>query len=288
MRFFADTPVWVRLTGTIWFMLLMAWGGMIVWETKVNRGIVIEQAQDFARTVNEMTLAGLTGMMITGTVDQRDVFLDQIKELSLINELKVIRGEAVSKIYGEGGGGAVKPDAVERQTMESRKPYIQVEKGAQGEYLRAVIPALASKNYLGKDCIACHVSEEGAPLGAVSMRISLRRVNEAVAQFRNESVLFAIVVSLPLIGFVYFFIRRFVTRPLSQLTESLSEIAQGGGDLTRRLDVERQDEIGRAASTFNRMLGTFAGLVRQMGASAAAVIEQARDLREGASRIAES
>jgi hypothetical protein len=41
-----------------------------------------------------MTMAGLTGMMITGTVGQREVFLDQIKQLSVIKDLEVIRGEA--------------------------------------------------------------------------------------------------------------------------------------------------------------------------------------------------
>ena len=55
-------------------------------------------------------LAMLLGMpiafgMITGTVAQRDVFLDQIKELSVVQDLEVIRGEAVSRVFG--GGGAL-------------------------------------------------------------------------------------------------------------------------------------------------------------------------------------
>ena len=68
MRKLADTPISLRLTGAIWLMLLFAWGGMIVWETRVNRETAIDQAQDFARSIHEMTMAGLTGMMITGTV----------------------------------------------------------------------------------------------------------------------------------------------------------------------------------------------------------------------------
>ena len=68
MRRLSDTPIWVRLTGAIWLMLVLAWGSMIVWETRVNRETAIDQAKDFASTVNEMTMAGLTGMMITGTV----------------------------------------------------------------------------------------------------------------------------------------------------------------------------------------------------------------------------
>ena len=71
---FSDTPIWLRLTGVIWLMMVVAFGSMIAWETRVNRDMAIEQAKDFGGTVNEMTMAGLTGMMITGTVAQRDVF----------------------------------------------------------------------------------------------------------------------------------------------------------------------------------------------------------------------
>jgi methyl-accepting chemotaxis protein len=286
MRRLADTPVWVRLTGAIWFMLLLIWGGMIVRESRVSHDIITSQT---AQTINEMTLAGLTGMMIAGSIAQRGIFLEQIKESSLIHDLRVIRGEAVEKIYGPGSEGATNTDKVERDAIASRRPYVQVENNEQyGEHLRVVIPALASKNYLGKDCTACHMVEEGVPLGAVSMRLSLAQVDSAVKDFRNASVMFDLIVSVPLIGFVFFFVRRFVVRPLTRLTEGLSEIAQGGGDLTRRLDVDRQDEIGRAADTFNRMLGTIAGLVRQVGTAAAAVAGQARDLAESAAHIAES
>ena len=288
MNRFSNSPIWVRLTGAIGILLLIAWASMIVWGNLSNHRIVIDQSKGFANAINEMTMAGLTGMMITGTVDQRNVFLEQIRELSLVNDLKVIRGEAVSKIYGPGNDTTVTPDAFERQIMEKREPYMEVENDSQGKYLRVVIPALASKNYLGKDCIACHMAEEGVPLGAVSMRISLNHANVAASRFRAESILFAIVISLPLLGFVYFFIRHFVTRPLSHLAEGMSEIVHGDGDLTRRLDVERQDEVGRAADMFNRMLSVIAGLVRQVSSSAIAVAEQARDMTGKSEQIAES
>ncbi|QDF95133.1 chemotaxis protein [Azoarcus sp. DD4] len=285
----ANTPIWVRLTGAIWLMLVLAWGSMIAWETRVNRNIAIEQAKDFARSVNEMTMAGLTGMMITGTVAQRDVFLDQIKELSAVRDLQVIRGEAVSKLYGPGSGAGLTLDAAEREVLAGGEPVMRVEHDERnGEHLRVVIAAQASKNYLGKDCILCHQVAEGTPLGAVSMRISLDKVNAAVDSFRNQSILFALLVSLPLLGFVFLFIRRFVTRPLAHLAEGLAEIAQGGGDLTRRLDSAGDDEIGRTAGMFNRMLATIAGLVRQVGESAAAVTASAGGLAKGAARVAES
>ena len=199
----ADLKIWVRLTAAIWVVLALIWAGAIVWTTQVNRETAIRQAQDFSQSIHEMTMAGLTGMMITGTVGQREVFLDQIKQLSVIKDLEVIRGEGVSRQYGPGNRPIPQLDADEREALERRAEVLRVERDpVAGEYLRVVMPALASENYLGKNCIACHQVPAGTPLGLVSMKVSLDKVNAAVDTFMWKSIVSALVVSLPLIAFV--------------------------------------------------------------------------------------
>ena len=288
MRKLADTPISLRLTGAIWLMLLLAWGGMIAWETRVNRETAIAQAQDFARSIHEMTMAGLTGMMITGTVGQRAVFLDQIRQLSVIKDLEVIRGDAVSTQFGPGDRPPPQLDADEQAALQTRREVLRIERDpAVGEYLRVVTPTLASENYLGKNCVACHQVPAGTPLGLVSMKVSLDKVNAAVDTFMWKSIVSALVVSLPLIAFVVFFVRRFVVTPLTAMNASLAEIAAGEGDLTRRLPVAGRDEIGQTAAAFNSMLGTIAQLVRHVGDSAQQVTGSARQLADGAARVAD-
>ncbi len=94
----SNWKIWLRLTAAIWFVLVVVWTAMIAWESAVNRETAIRQAQDFAGSIHEMTMAGLTGMMITGTVGQREVFLDQIKQLSIIKDLHVARSPAVAQV----------------------------------------------------------------------------------------------------------------------------------------------------------------------------------------------
>ena len=52
MRKLSDTPVWLRLTAAIWLMLVVAWGGMIAWETRVNRETAIDQSEDFDNSIH--------------------------------------------------------------------------------------------------------------------------------------------------------------------------------------------------------------------------------------------
>lgn len=283
----ADMKIWVKLTVAIWLMLVFAWTGMVFWESKVNRDTAIAQAKSFSLSMHEATMAGLTGMMITGTVAQRDVFLDQIKQLSIINDLKVLRAEGTARIFGP-GNGKEPPDALERQVMASGKEFVEVQHDAKGEYLRVIRPSLASKNYLGKDCILCHQAPEGTVLGVVSMKVSLDEVNAAVATQRLEALLAAIAISLPLLAFIYIFVARVVTQPLDAMVDGLRSISSGEGDLTRRLVVKSRDEIGEAEGVFNGMMEKFSHLVKQVGQSAAQVSSATHELVAGAKQVADS
>jgi methyl-accepting chemotaxis protein len=284
----ADMKIWLKLTTAIWLMLVIAWTGMIFWESKVNRDTAIEQAKQFSLSMHESTLAGLTGMMITGTIGQREVFLDQIKQLSIIRDLKVLRGEGVIKMFGPGNAQDTAADAIEQKVLASGNEFVEVQQDAQGEYLRVVRPTLASKNYLGKDCILCHQVPEKTVLGVVSMKVSLDSVNAAVSSQRIKSLLAAVVVSIPLLVFIYLFVTKVVTRPLDEMVAGLRAIASGEGDLTRRLEVKSDDEIGQASKVFNDMMANFASLVRQVGESAGHVSGAAHELVQGARQVADS
>ena len=282
----SDLKIWIRLTGAIWIMLAIVWTGMIAWESHVSHRAAIEQARQFSITMHETTLAGLTGMMITGTVGQREVFLDQIKQLSIIRDLRVVRGEAVSKQFGPGKPGADAMDEAERQVMASGQEFSAVQEDGPHQYLRVVRPAVAAKDYLGKNCIGCHMVPEGTVLGVVSMKISTDQINAAMDRQSVQTFVAAVLISLPLLGFIHLFIRNVVARPLRQMGDNLRDIAHGEADLTRRLTIQGRDEIGEAAESFNEMMDKFAGLVRHVGESAARVSQSAHELSESATHVA--
>ncbi|HJW24376.1 MAG TPA: methyl-accepting chemotaxis protein [Rhodocyclaceae bacterium] len=288
MPSFANWKIWVRLTAAIWLVLVIVWTGMIFWSSQANRDTAIRQAQDFSRSIHEMTMAGLTGMMITGTVGQREVFLDQIKQLSIIKDLHVARSGAVEKLFGPDTKDKRDLDAVEKQVMQTGTPYMAVENVDGSSFLRVINPTRASKNYLGKDCIACHQVPEGTVLGVVSMKVSLDSVEAEVANFRLKIAGAALVVIGVLLVIIYLLTHHFVTHPLDQLRKGLEDIARGEGDLTRRLPVAGKDEVGQAAAVFNEMMENFSGLVRQVRDAAVQVSAKVASLSDSADRVARS
>jgi len=240
----SNMKIWVQLLVIIGAALLVVWSGIIVWQNHVYRETTIGQARGFSLSMHEATMAGLTGMMVTGTVDQRAVFLDQLKQLNAIRDVRVIRGEGVTKVFGAGNAkDAANPDALEQQVLRSGKEIIQVESDSKGEYLRAVRPALALKNYLGKNCISCHQVAENTVLGVVSMKISLDEANTIIADQRIKSIFAAILSCIPVLLLIYPFIRKVVTQPLEAGAKVIHGIA--AGDLTQRIDIKSTNEIGK-------------------------------------------
>lgn len=254
-RRIADSRIWVRLVISILFVVIISGAGLIHYSVLEQKRIAVEQAKDFAESIHQMTFAGLTGMMITGTVPLREIFLDQIKESNHIESLKVFRSDAVVKQYGKGLVNELPTDDTERMVLATGVPFFDVIFGrGGGERLRAIIPARATENYLGKNCLNCHEVDSGTVMGAVSMEISLDRANESTYAFGRTAVTVAGVLCIPLGFFIWYFVSQLVTRPLESMTRGLVKISQENIDKEEMLPVRSNDELGQATAAFNSVM----------------------------------
>ena len=249
MDWFKNQKIWVRLVATIWAMLVLLLSAMIIWvyvEQKANAEI---QARDFASSVHQMTMASLTAMMMTGSIGQRALYLEQVRNAGSIEALEVFRSDQVSKQFGPGASDEIAKGADELQVLASGKPVFQLS--ADSGYLKAIIPAVAQKNYLGKNCLTCHLVPEGTVLGAVSMKISLERQSSQTRQFVMMFAGLALLLSIPFLIVVFLFIRRSVTRPLANAVGVAELVAEGR--LDNDIHVASHDETGALLTALTKM-----------------------------------
>jgi len=252
---FNDLKIWVRLIILILLGTVFSGIGLVHWATLQQKKLAIDQARDFAESVHQMTMAGLTGMMFTGTISQRNIFLDQIRDSNHIESLKVFRGEPVVAQFGSGLLGELPSTENERLVLTSGKASYEVFNAPDGTpRLRAILPAVALENYLGKNCLGCHKVASGTVLGAVSMEISLARANDTARSFGLNALMVGALLCLPLAFFIWYFISRIVTRPLQKMTAGLQHIA--GGDLEEIAPLKHRsdDEVGQATAAFNQVM----------------------------------
>jgi methyl-accepting chemotaxis protein len=201
--------------------------------------------------------------------------------------LRILRSEATAHEMGDGDEISMNPDPLEQRALADGKViYEEVIDPKFGHVLRAIYPVASSKNYLGKNCMECHEEpKEGTILGAVSMKVSLSEVDKAVHAEEAKLVVAALLITLPLVAFIYIFVGRVVTQPLATMTDSLQELARGEGDLTHRLPVRGKDEIGDASSAFNHMMEKLRALIAGVSVTANHVSQSAQGLLATSEKI---
>jgi methyl-accepting chemotaxis protein len=92
-------------------------------------------------------------------------------------------------------------------------------------------------------------------------------------------ILIAIVMAL-IFTFIGYAIVAVVAKPMAIITNGLQDIASGEGDLTRRLDIDSNDESGQMANAFNRFVESISMLVGKIKGSSQGVKDIAQHSRD--------
>jgi methyl-accepting chemotaxis protein len=113
-------------------------------------------------------------------------------------------------------------------------------------------------------------------------------VKESVA---SSSKIQNTIVVLAVIAFVLAFllaltIIRSITKPLAVFLERTTDIAQGEGDLTKRLDASGSDEIAQVSKMFNQFIEKLHGIISQISSTSTQVAAASSQLHTTAERIA--
>lgn len=81
-------------------------------------------------------------------------------------------------------------------------------------------------------------------------------------------------------GLIAIIIARVITVPLNKTVSALQQAAEGDGDLTRRLEVTSNDELGQLASAFNSFSERLQQLMQQVSDSSQQLIEAAGNMNQ--------
>ena len=101
-------------------------------------------------------------------------------------------------------------------------------------------------------------------LGAV---INKDKAFESVSAFGQKALIYLIVGTLVIV-FALQLLLRYLMRPMYRLNDAIRDIAQGEGDLTRRLSVENDDEFGQLSNSFNIFIEKIQNSIIQVKSSA--------------------
>jgi len=95
-----------------------------------------------------------------------------------------------------------------------------------------------------------------------------------------------LLVALQLVN--WFTLKTLVTRPVTLVNNALAEIVAGGGDLTKRIVVTSNDEIGRLSANFNEFINHLQELIISISSTADKVAQQSGVMSENAQQEVEA
>ena len=87
----------------------------------------------------------------------------------------------------------------------------------------------------------------------IGLSVDKEQAFAALSEFRTSAIIATVIAVVSIIALLGLLIR-LLMQPLHVMTRAMQNIAEGEGDLTRRLAVESQDEFGILGSAFNRFV----------------------------------
>jgi len=106
----------------------------------------------------------------------------------------------------------------------------------------------------------------------------------AVNALRNTVLVVILAVVAAVVGMALF-VTTIIVKPIKGTASMLKDIAEGEGDLTKRLTVDTRDEMGEMATWFNTFMDKLQGIIRQVAADAATLNEASSSLSEIAGQM---
>ncbi|MFQ5655323.1 MAG: HAMP domain-containing protein, partial [Planctomycetota bacterium] len=166
------------------------------------------------------------------------------------------------------------------------EPCSEITDGEEGRGLRLLVPTVAADQV----CVDCHNRHEARPeviaararagveagrvvekndlLGAVIVEVDLDEVGALARSALATTLLWLSVSGVVALAAAYFFTQRLIARPVRALLRRVRDIAEGEADLTMRIDINRQDEVGELARWFNIFMARLQGLVQNISGRA--------------------
>jgi methyl-accepting chemotaxis protein len=205
-----------------------------------------------------------------------------VEEVSVFN----LSGQVKYSSHDVFLGRPIEPQVLSTLNEQKQKLSIWSPKGVE----------IYDPQIITRKCTGCHVHDdwrgkEGAIGGITYFRASTEAFqktsseNEVAITTMQRSISKIIAVSLVVILVVdalliMTIVRRLVRQPLDNTVKMLENIAEGDGDLTGRLVVKSEDEVGLLSKLFNTFIGKLQAMIRNIAGDASTLTQASAQLSE--------
>lgn len=165
-----------------------------------------------------------------------------------VSSLKIYRSDVVSEIFGL-EKVPVNDALIAKQFTNPQK--LSFDENTNGKHtLRQIVPFRAQA-----ECLVCHANaKEGEVLGVMNLEYSLNEIDAKLATASKIFLAIFVVSFIITLLAVIVLLRYIVISPINNLFVKAKDLAVGEGDLSARINVRSNDEIGRSSKNINTFI----------------------------------
>ncbi len=108
------------------------------------------------------------------------------------------------------------------------------------------------------------VVRDGNVIGRYNITFSKEEMQQLLSSQMTLSSSIIIMLLIASQVTVFVLVKRMIVHPIAEVSQLLDGIAEGGGDLTRRLPTDSGDEVAELANNFNRVMEQIAGIIKNV------------------------
>lgn len=218
---------------------------LLVYHNSVfHSGLVEDTGVNEAERLGRLIFENLyTSMMLGGGKEETMAIIERIRGVEGIEEVRIIRGQAVSRQFGI-DVGRVPLDELDRAALMGSTVSAVEKEG--GWVARLVMPL-----YVKDECTGCHDAGPGEVSGAISVSLSLEDDREPLAKHERYFIVLGGVVFLGATASVLFTVRRRLVTPLTGLRKGAEALSEG--DFSYRVGITSGDEMEEVGAAFDAM-----------------------------------
>jgi len=203
-----------------------------------------ETAKRSLNMLSQSIFQTVSQSMLAGSPDVVAETIAKAEKIEGIEKLEIKQSQEVIDLFGL--NQKFSDDPLIQEIFKTKQAKVE-ETYENGHFIRLLQPLIAEGR-----CIACHTNaKEGSVLGVMDLEISLASNDEAIS--KTESVLLAAlgIVVVAFVAVLNIFFRKEVLNPLEGLRNRIKSLVSGDKDLTKRLEVTKEDEFSEAANAVN-------------------------------------
>lgn len=248
-------------------------------------GLVSYLNISYINKVNELQIRQY-GNLVSHTVSESLITLMLLAEQEAVQNTVETIGKEISKLSIIDSNGVIKKSS---DLSSINKPFaltgFDIHEALNGKAFSAKIKGNKNKHIFTmllpvkgeKACYKCHDSKVNY-LGVIQMDLDETQAWDRLETVRNFNIVASLIGIMAILLFLLVLLKRLLLKPLKEVIISGTRLASRSGDLSQRIEITSNDEIGQLCAIFNNMVKSMQELVTQIRNNANQVSSSSQEM----------